>query len=623
MIKPLKLYFDIETNGLEDFALLSDLRVVHCLSIYQMEGDKIITYHGDSIIRGIRGLNRADVIVGHNIINFDIPALKKLYPREFNPKGKVVDTLVLCRVIAPDIAPDDRVRDNFPEELIGSHSLRAWGERLNFPKLDYGQQEGAFDSYNEDMKIYCEADTILTGRLAQELRDSEPDARMVNIENDFARLMRDQELRGFAFDEANAEKLTMELTSKRAELTDDLQKMFPPVVEEMKTPSGWKLEVDGDEIISETKGGLTDALRKRKMKLVLAKQAIKLEPKSREIPFNPGSRDQIADRLKELGWEPKLFTPNGKPKIDESVLKGVKHPSAQKLNEYLMVTKRLGMLIDGDNSWLNSVVKGRIHGRVNTGGTVTGRCTHSSPNIAQVPAVSAPYGTECRGLFKAGDGYKLVGCDASGLELRMLAHYLANFDGGEYAKVLLEGDIHSHNQQKAGLETRNQAKTFIYAFLYGAGPVLIGDVVGGTARDGKILQKRFLQSLPALAKLKEQVDTRVIKYGRLPGLDGRSLRIRSEHSALNTLLQSAGAVVMKKALILLENHLRNDGWVKNKDYAFVANIHDEFQAEVVPDRAERFGNLAVRAIVKAGEDLGMRCPLDGEFKIGNNWAETH
>ena len=623
MIKPLKLYFDIETNGLEDFALLSDLKVVHCLSIYQMEGDKIITYHGDSIIRGINELNRADVIVGHNIINFDIPALKKLYPKEFNPKGKVVDTLVLCRVISPDIAPDDRARDNFPEELIGSHSLRAWGERLNFPKLDYGQQEGAFDSYNEDMKIYCEADTILTGRLAQELRDSEPDARMVNIENDFARLMRDQELRGFAFDEAGAEKLTMELTSKRAELTDDLQKMFPPVVEEMKTPSGWKLEVDGDEIISETKGGLTDELRKRKMKLVLAKQAIKLQPKSREIPFNPGSRDQIADRLKELGWEPKLFTPNGKPKIDESVLKGVKHPSAQKLNEYLMVTKRLGMLIDGDNSWLNSVINGRIHGRVNTGGTVTGRCTHSSPNIAQVPAVSAPYGTECRGLFKAGDGYKLVGCDASGLELRMLAHYLANFDGGEYAKVLLEGDIHSHNQQKAGLETRNQAKTFIYAFLYGAGPVLIGDVVGGTARDGKILQKRFLQSLPALAKLKEQVDTRVIKYGRLPGLDGRSLRIRSEHSALNTLLQSAGAVVMKKALILLENHLRNDGWIKNKDYAFVANIHDEFQAEVVPDRAERFGNLAVRAIVKAGEDLGMRCPLDGEFKIGDNWAETH
>ena len=623
MIKPLKLYFDIETNGIEDFALLSDLKEVHCLSIYQLESDKIITYHGDSLIRGINELNRADVIVGHNIINFDIPALKKLYPKEFNPKGKVFDTLVLCRVIAPDIAPDDRARDNFPVELIGSHSLKAWGERLNFPKLDYGQQEGAFDSYNEDMKLYCEADTILTGRLAQELREADPDGRMVHIENDFARLMREQEFRGFAFDEAKAEKLTMELTSKRAELTDDLQKMFPPVVEEMKTPRGWKLEIDGEEIIAETKGGITDELRKRNMKLALAKQAIKLGPKSKEIPFNPGSRDQIADRLKELGWEPKLFTPNGKPKIDESVLKSIDHPSAEKLNEYLMVTKRLGMLIDGDNSWLNSVIHGRIHGRVNTGGTVTGRCTHSSPNIAQVPAVSAPYGKECRELFKAGDGYKLVGCDASGLELRMLAHYLANFDGGEYAKVLLEGDIHSHNQQKAGLETRNQAKTFIYAFLYGAGPALIGDVVGGTAREGAMLQKRFLQSLPALAKLKEQVDMRVIKYGRLPGLDGRSLRIRSEHSALNTLLQSAGAVVMKKALILLDNHLRNDGWIKNKHYAFVANIHDEFQAEVLPDYAERFGALAVRSIVKAGEDLGMRCPLDGEYKIGNNWAETH
>lgn len=623
MIKPLKLYFDIETNGIEDFALLSDLKVIHCLSIYQLESDKIITYHGESLIRGINELNKADVIVGHNIINFDIPALKKLYPKAFNPKGQVVDTLVLCRVIATDVASEDRARDSFPEELVGSHSLRAWGERLNFPKLDYGQQEGAFDSYNDEMKIYCEADTVLTGRLAQKLREFMPDRRMVDLENDFARLMRDQEFRGFAFDEAKAEELTRELTTKRAELTDDLQKMFPPVVEEMKTPKGWKLEIDGDEIIAETKGGLTDELRKRKMKLALAKQAIKFEPKSREIPFNPGSRPQIADRLKELGWEPKLFTPNGKPKIDESVLKGLKHPSAQKLNEYLMVTKRLGMLIDGDNSWLNSVIKGRIHGRVNTGGTVTGRCTHSSPNVAQVPAVSAPYGKECRELFKAGSGYKLVGCDASGLELRMLAHYLANFDGGEYAKVLLEGDIHSHNQQKAGLETRNQAKTFIYAFLYGAGPALIGDIVGGTARDGKILQKRFLQSLPALARFKELVDARAIKYGLLPGLDGRSLHIRSEHKALNALLQSAGAVVMKKALILLDRHLRIEGWVKNKDYAFVANIHDEFQAEVVPDRAERFGHLAVRAIVKAGKDLGLRCPLDGEFKIGDNWAETH
>ena len=622
-MKPIKLYFDIETNGIEDFALLSDLKQIHCLSIYQLESDKIITYHDESLIRGINELNRADVIVGHNIINFDIPALKKLFPREFHPKGQIVDTLVLSRVLAPDLASEDRARDNFPEELVGSHSLKAWGERLNFPKLDYGQQEGAFDSYNDDMKIYCEADTVLTGRLAQKLREFMPDRKMVDLENDFARLMRDQEFRGFAFDEAKAEELTRELTTKRAELTDELQKMFPPVVEEMKTPKGWKLEVDGDEIIAETKGGITDELRKRKMKLALAKQAIKLDPKSREIPFNPGSRDQIADRLKELGWEPKLFTPNGKPKIDESVLKSIEHLSAQKLNEYLMVTKRLGMLIDGDNSWLNSVINGRIHGRVNTGGTVTGRCTHSCPNVAQVPAVSAPYGKECRELFKAGNGYKLVGCDASGLELRMLAHYLAKFDGGEYARVLLEGDIHSHNQQKAGLETRNQAKTFIYAFLYGAGPALIGDIVGGTAREGAMLQKRFLQSLPALARFKALVDAQVTKYGLLPGLDGRSLHIRSEHKALNALLQSAGAVVMKKALILLDRHLRIEGWVKNKDYAFVANIHDEFQAEVVPDRAERFGHLAVLAIRKAGEDLDMRCPLDGEFKIGDNWAETH
>lgn len=619
------LYFDIETNAIEDFTLLSDLEVIHCISIYEPRRKKILTYSGKSIQTGLDQLDQADTIVGHNVINFDIPAIQKLYP--WRPKARILDTLVSCRAVDSDIALLDAVRDDFPTELWGSHSLKAWGKRLGIDKLEFGQEEGAFDEFNEEMKVYCENDTILTAGIGEYLRESEPSTQMLNIEHSFARLMRAQEFRGFAFDSDKARDLVRLLTTRRAELTDDLQKMFPPVYEEMKTPKGWSLEVEWEKgieiIIADTKEKLKESLKVRNLKQALVKNAVKLENKTKEIPFNPGSRLQISERLKELGWKPTIFTANGQPKIDEAILAGIDHPSAQKLNEYLMVTKRLGMLDEGENSWLNCVRNGRIHGRVNTGGAVTGRCTHSFPNVAQVPAVRAEYGKECRELFKAGDGYVLVGCDASGLELRMLAHYLAIYDGGNYAKELLTGDIHTLNQKSAGLETRDQAKTFIYAFLYGAGPARIGSIVGGTARDGARLQKRFLASLPALQRLKDDVETKVRKHGRLYGIDGRVLPIRSEHSALNTLLQSAGAVVMKQALILLHNQLAGNGWEIGNHYAFVANIHDEFQAEVVPERAERYGDVAVKSIWRAGKHLKLRCPLDGEYKIGYNWAETH
>lgn len=620
------LYFDIETNGLEDFSTFSDLHTVHCLSIYDPVMQKTVTFSNtdgnDGIPAGLNELDNADTIVGHNVISFDIPALQKLY--NWSPKARILDTLVTSRAVHSDIRTTDIARDDYPKELIGSHSLKAWGYRLGGVfKLDYGEQEGAFDKFTPEMQEYCEADVYVTVGIGKYLREQDPDTRMLNIEHAFARLMRAQEFRGISFDKAKAEDLAMTLTSRRAELTDELQKTFPPIVEEMKSPSGWAVEVDGETHSAPTKTELKKFLKDLGLKQALANKATKLGNKTKSIPFNPGSRDQIADRLKELGWKPVHFTPDGKPKIDEAVLKSVKHPSAELLLEYLMVVKRLGMLAEGDNAWLKLVKNGRIHGRVNTNGAVTGRCTHSYPNVAQVPAVRAPYGTECRSLFKASDGYDLVGCDASGLELRMLAHYLAGFDGGLYAKELLTGDIHTVNQTAAGLETRDQAKTFIYAFLYGAGDAKIGEIVGGSAREGKLLKRKFLASLPALNGLKQAVEQKVKRSGFLKGLDGRILPIRSEHSALNTLLQSAGAVVMKQALILLHNHLTANGLAIGREYAFVANIHDEFQAEVLPDYSEGYGECAVRAIQKAGEVLKMRCPLDGEYKIGANWAETH
>ena len=621
------LFFDIETNAIEDWSNLSDLKTVHCLSIYDPTTPKMITYHGAGITNGLNELAKADHIVGHNVLGFDIPALGKLY--SFHPPlVKVLDTMVMAKCIVPDVRNDDFLRHKFDKTLIGSHSLKAWGLRLDkLTKLSYGEEDGAFASYNEDMRKYCERDTIVTQLLYDYLMSSKPSSQMLAIEHWFAYLMRLQEKQGFAFDIEKAEKLEMKLASVRADLLDKLQKEFPSKTEEMKTPSGWSLEIewnDGLEIISAaTKTELKKQLKSRNLKQTLVKDAVKLANKTKTVPFNPGSRQQIAERLSSLGYELPIEPDAKTPKVDEAVLRSIEHPFAEVLCDYLLVTKRLGQLAEGNQAWLKLQKKGRIHGRVNTNGAVTGRCTHQNPNVAQVPACRAEYGEECRDLFKAGDGYKLVGCDAAGLELRMLAHYLAYYDGGEYAKTVIEGDIHTLNQKAAGLETRDQAKTFIYAFLYGAGDAKIGEIVGGSAKEGQMLKRKFLSNLPALKRLQADVQQKVQRSNKLTGLDGRILPVRSPHAALNMLLQSAGAVCMKVALLQLFTRLNQMKWQHGREYSFVANVHDEFQAEIQPDKASVFCELAVDAIRRAGKELKLNVMLDGEAKIGETWAQTH
>lgn len=621
------LFFDIETNALEDFTNLTDLHTVHCLSVYDPMTPKMVTFAGDSIHRGLTALAEADRIVGHNVIKFDIPALKKLYG--FSPPlVKVVDTLVMSRCIFSDLRNEDFGRNNFDPKLVGSHSLKAWGHRMGKQtKLTYGEEDGAFDHYNEEMKKYCERDCIVTQLLYDYLIKQEPSNQMIAIEHWFAFIISQQERNGFSFDLDKADKLTAKLTSIRAELKDELQQMVAPKVEEMKSPAGWTLKIESEdqvEILSaETKVKLKEQLKARGLKQTLLKEAKKQGNKQKTTLFNPGSRQQIAQALADLGYDLPKEPDATTPKVDEAVLKKIDHPIAQKLLDYLLVQKRLGQLAEGEQAWLKLAKNGRIHGSVNTNGAVTGRCTHSNPNVAQVPACRVPYGEECRDLFGAGSGKKLVGCDASGLELRMLAHYLAFYDRGEYGKIVTEGDIHTANQQAAGLETRDQAKTFIYAFLYGAGDAKIGDIVGGTARDGQMLKRKFLSNLPALKRLQQDIQKKVEHGGTLMGLDGRVLRIRSSHAALNMLLQSAGAVCMKVALIQLYHALGKSKWQHGREYAFVANIHDEFQAEVIPQHAEDFGKLAVKAIRVAGKELKLNVQLDGEYKVGDSWAETH
>ena len=603
--------FDIETTAIDNFQTLEGLEKIHCIVL--RTGDRVETYHGENLEAGLRSLRLADVIVGHNAVGFDIPAIQKLYP-EWAPEGMVRDTLLMARLKYPDQKNlDYRDAQDLPKNLIGSHSLKAWGYRLGVLKGNYGEQESAWDKFSDDMLKYCIQDTLVTQRLWEAVTSKDDPSRPIVLEHRFAEIVDQQVKNGFAFDLSKATELYGEWSHARDELRKKLVKQFPPAKVVMKTPEFWVGRHEGSEGRFPTKA----AAKKSGFK---DKQITRGPLKVKEKPFNPDSRQQIASCLiDKYGWSPEVFTPNGQPQIDESILKAMPFEEAKMLVDYLTLAKRIAQLSEGQEAWMKLVNNGRIHGEVVTNGTVTGRCTHRRPNIAQCPSSSAPYGKECRGLFVAPEGRCLVGVDASGLELRCLAHYLWPWDGGKYADLILNGDIHTANQKAAGLETRDQAKSFIYGWLYGAGPPKIGNIVNGTARDGQRLMSRFLKKMPALKKLKDQVFKSLENRNYLIGLDGRRIPIRSKHSALNALLQGAGAVLMKQATVDAHDaHKRHRLDVKQ-----VAHIHDEIQYEVLEEDAHEAGQLAVRSISLAGLLFGFRCPLDGEYKVGKNWSETH
>ena len=549
----MKIVLDIETNSTHD-------KIWMCVT-RNIETDEVLVWKAANGLQ--KYLESCDLIIMHNGINFDAPVLRKNWNVTMK-LSQVYDTLIASRLLNPS--------------LDGGHSLEAWGQRLGFPKGDFSDWDGGA---TPEMEEYCIQDTLVTKKLYNHLVTTLQSEcfsqRSIDLEHNVQAIITKQEENGFKLDEPKALQLLAELKTLLDFIQTEMQRIFPAKVESGR--------------ISKLGKPLKDIV----------------------TPFNPGSRQQIAERLIEKGWKPTKRTEKGSVIVDEAVLETLDFPEAKTLARYMMLQKRIGQI----ESWLDNLKSdGRVHGRVITNGAVTGRMTHMSPNMAQVPNSGSPYGHECRELWTVEKGNALVGIDASGLELRMLAHYM---NDNEYTNEVVSGDIHTANQKAAGLETRNQAKTFIYAFLYGAGAAKIGSVVGGSAKEGQKLIDAFLRNTPKLKALREKVNRFYLEKGRLPGLDGRQLLVRSEHAALNTLLQGAGAIVMKQALVLFDKKLKR----LKMQYKFVANVHDEWQVEVPWTFAEQIGRLGVESIEEAGKVLEMRCPLTGEFKFGNNWKETH
>jgi DNA polymerase I len=593
-----RLVFDTESDGFLDTATK-----LHSVQIGTVEGTDATVYTDAlpgyrPLAEGLKRLSEAEQLIGHNVIRHDFPLVNKLYPGTLR-REQMLDTLVMVRLLDPE------ERDNSLEEL---------GKRL---KVYKGSFAGPWDTATPEMLEYAAQDVVVNRAVYCHAKKVESWGQSLQLEMDTAWAIAAQVHNGFRLDVPKAQALEAVLRGEVAEQTVALRDVFPPrwVRKEKET-----FVPKGDNRAQ----GYVKGCPLTKVQLQV---------------FNPASRKQVADRLIGLGWRPKAYGAGGDPTVDEAVLAALPFPEAQRLVSFYTTLKLLGQLSDGKNGWLKLVKPdGRVYGNVNPNGACTGRMSHSSPNLAQVAK-----GHRMRELWLPREGWLLVGCDAEGLEARMLAHYLARYDGGAFGRRLLEGkkedgtDVHSANRDAVkaiGYKVDRQgAKTLLYALIYGAQDPKLGRTVIDNLREqglpvpkeknpraiGKRVRAALATSMVGIDKLVAAINATLDKVGYLTAIDGRHLFVRARHAALNTLLQGGGAIVMKKALCIFDA-------AHNADYyhfGYCANVHDEVQIEAAPGIAADLGRQFAAAITAAGAHFNLRCPLAGDFKVGASWAETH
>lgn len=569
-------FIDIETDSL-------DASKIYVCCVKRTTDKEVYVYREADKFK--KETTDIDKFIGHNIIDFDAPVLNRLWNTNLTI-DKLYDTLVLSQILSP--------------QREGGNSLKMWGMRLGFGKIEFDN----FDHYSEEMVKYCKNDVILTEKLYRKLTKDKEEYKFsdksIELEHKIRDIIRRQTEHGFYLDEQKAHTLYIETKSKADKIKTDIRKQIKP-----------KPVADKEVKVKYKKDGSISKVGLRGYDISGDCTLFKYQE------FNLDSPKQIVERMNEFGWKPVDFTPKGTPRVTENNLATLPDNApedAKKVAEWKMLETRWKTI----NSWLDNLGKdGRVHGRVQTLGTVTGRMSHSDPNMANIISVRKPYGYESRSCWTVQNTskYTLVGMDAQGLELRMLAHYMGD---QRYSSIVVDGDPHTENQQKAQLPTRDMAKTFIYAFLYGAGVAKIGKIVNGSPADGTTLKKRFLKNLPSLKRLIDKVQL-AAQRGHIRGLDGRRIFIRHQHAALNSLLQGAGAIVCKQWSIFMDEAIQRE----RLNAHLVNTIHDELQYEVDKDHATRIIELADSTMQDVGKFFNMRVRLNAEARQGNNWAETH
>lgn len=583
----MRLVFDIETDG-----LLRELSVIHCIVTQDLDTAEEQRFEPHQIKEGLQLLQQADELWGHNVCGFDLEAIKEVNPG-WETEAKIYDTLILSRLFFTDLLDRDfRARPaNMPANLYGRHSLESWGHRLGVHKSEFGKQlDGDWSTYSSEMLDYCAQDVTVSVQVAKMFEPKlEQYAKCIETEHRLAKIMAWQEREGFPFDVKAAQELESELRKELDALSDKMRSTF--------------LHVDGGIFTPRRNNGpqgyFADA------------------PMCKLKEFNPTSRHHIAWAFQQFrNWEPKEFTDSGKPKIDEPTLKGIGTEEALGFARILELQKHLGQVSEGKNAWLKLERKGRIHHSCVLN-TVSGRQVHLRPNLAQTPS-DAKY----RVLFGPGEGRTQVGADASSLELRCLGHYISPFDNSQFAKEVVEGDIHQKLADVYGT-SRSDSKPITYCLIYGGGDVKLGLTAGASkaqaAKRGKEIRNRIMSGLDGFAELSAAIAKRA-NTGVLKGLDGRPIRIGNKaHAATNYLLQSAGACICK-IWLLRSYELLDEAQI---DYWPLAFVHDEIQVSVAPSQAEMAATLITAAMKDVEHLLNFRCQLDAEAQIGRTWAECH
>lgn len=618
MTKQREVICDIETDG-----LLNTVTQVWCIVCKDYNTGEIFKWTPSNLDKFEAFADTVHHWIGHNFIGYDMRVLKKLMGIKIKA-SRVTDTLLVSRL------------QQYTRE--GGHSLNNWGRILQFPKLPFKD----FDEYTPEMLDYCVNDVELTYKVACYLKLEGKEFGSVEaskIEHLSQHILEEQKELGFALDVPKAHQLFAMLKDKERQLDSIIKKVTPD-----KPISGGTIspKIKKDGTISKVGlkflyndwtnvAGVFTRIDWQEFNLKSPKQKVSRlkgywKPTYRTQSYKDlYAKRKVGEITKELFYEREQYM----WKLSEDNLNTIfdsAPPELKLLGEYAMVSSRTKEV----EGWLDALGSDdRVHGTCFSTGAVTHRMSHNKPNMANIPGSNSPYGDDCRSCFTVGDtnSHILLGCDASGVQLRILAHYMNDKD---YTQEVVNGDIHTKNLEAMGIDKgvwddehrvwsgRSVAKTFIYAWLLGAGDEKVGQIIGGSSSDGRRVKETFLDNLPALASLKQDA-SRTARLGRLVGLDKRKIEIKSEHFALSCYLQGAESCIMKYAMLLWHS------WVKKRglDARQVAVVHDEFQIEVLKDQAELVGELVKKSIVMSGEHFNLNCPLDAEYRTGSTWVDTH
>jgi DNA polymerase-1 len=586
--------FDLETDN-----LLPEVSKIHCIGTFPLGGSAVEGFAPDTVSDGLAMLSKADTLIGHNIVYYDIPVLKKLHPEFDWGSIRPIDTCLLSRLFYTDLKERDFSKRPrmMPLQLYGRHSLEAWGYRLGVYKSDFGKTSDWKD-WSPEMQAYCLQDVEVTTRLwkmfSQKLDlpftlEHLELPQWISDEHEAASILADQEQHGWTFDEGAGRELESTLRQELEEASQILRDRFPFVAGPTFTPAR----------DNKTKGWHEGS------------SFCKL------VSLNPKSRDHAAWILQtHCGWKPTEFTDKGKPQVDEVSLTALGTAEALKFLKVLELTKALGSLSEGPQAYLKVVRDGRIHHYCGVGAR-THRCVHKGPNLAQVPD-----DPRFRSLFLPSPGMIMVGADLQAIELRMLAHYLCAYDGGAYAKLLLEDDVHQVNADRIGI-TRKLVKTVTYAFIYGAGDAKIGYSYDHQLSEakakakGKEIKKAFMDAIPGLERLLKDVK-RAADRGFIRSIDSRPIMVDAKHKALNYLLQSSAKVVANKWMLKVHGHDLEELGAHQ-----LAFVHDELQFEAIPAYKDIVAAIVTQSAAAAGESLNLKIPIEANAKIGANWQEVH